>query len=60
MRSVIRPRRVIEAVLVLSILVAYLLVVTRGQIVTTLAGSTPPPTASAANHSTDSTGETIP
>ena len=60
MRSLIRPRRVIEAVLVLSILVAYLLVVTRGQILTTLTGSTPFPTASAGIYSTDSTGETIP
>lgn len=55
-----RPRRIIEAVLVVSIVVAYLLVVTRGQIVTTLTGSAPDPTASAVTHPTDSTGDRKP
>ena len=47
-RRAIRPRRLIEAALVIAIGVAYLLVVTRGQIVVTQAGSTPYPAASAA------------
>jgi hypothetical protein len=55
-RSIVRPRRLVEAFLAVSIVVAYLLVVTRGQIVTTLAGSPPHPTASAVTHSTESIG----
>ncbi len=49
---VIRLRRLIEAFLVIGIVVAYLLVVSRGQIVSTLAGSRPYPAASAAPHPT--------
>jgi hypothetical protein len=60
-RRFIRPRRLIEATLVLFIVVAYLLVVTRGQIVTTLAGAPNPyPTAPAVTHSTAPTGDHTP
>jgi hypothetical protein len=47
-RTVIRLRRVIEVLLVVSIVVAYLLVVSRGQILSMLASSpAPTPTVSA-------------
>jgi hypothetical protein len=48
LRQLIRPRRVVELLLVIGILVAYLLVVTRGEIVTTLAGTNPSEAAHAA------------
>jgi hypothetical protein len=48
LRQLIRPRRVVELLLVIGILVAYLLVVTRGEIVTTLAGTNHPAAAHAA------------
>ena len=62
-RRAIRPRRLIEAALVIAIGVAYLLVVTRGQIISALAGSTPYPAASSApypTHATPSHGEPTP
>jgi hypothetical protein len=53
LRGLIRPRRVVELLLVIGILVAYLLVVTRVEIVTTLAGTIPSaaaPAAAASSH----------
>lgn len=59
-RRVARPRLILELILIIGILVAYLLVVTRGQILTTFAG-TGYPAASIATQPTASPprGETI-
>lgn len=62
-RHVTGTHRLIEAVLVISIVVAYLLVVTRGQIVSMLAGPAEFPAASAAHRPANdpaSSGERTP
>ena len=46
--NLLRPRRFLEALLILVIVLAYLLVLTRGQIVDTLAGSSLYPMVAAA------------
>ena len=50
MHRLVRPRRLVEAALVMAIVVAYLLVVSRGQVVFALSFTTPDSAASAALH----------